>query len=170
MLLRSLYRHPPEILLVRAGGYNLLFRCVPSTSKPVDVVWTPEVFSMNRERFERHRLRAELLRSRGERPGRAGRRVRASSFSVRWLALQSDLYASIKSLRPVETTDTKVSDGSDDDDPGNPTVNFRGQKHGNATHRSLTDPEARLAQGDGQPALLAHGGACADGQPSSARV
>ena len=44
-----------------------------------------------------------------------------------------------------------------DDDPGNPSVNFRGQKRSNATHRSLVDPEARLARkGSGQPALLSH--------------
>ena len=31
-------------------------------------------------------------------------------------------------------------------DPGNPTVNWRGQKRSNATHRSTTDPDARLAR------------------------
>ena len=32
------------------------------------------------------------------------------------------------------------------DDPGNPTVNFRGQRRSNETHESKTDPEALLAQ------------------------
>src|SRR5262249_59256951 len=32
------------------------------------------------------------------------------------------------------------------DDPGNPTVNFRGERRTNATHVSPTDPEARLAK------------------------
>ena len=32
------------------------------------------------------------------------------------------------------------------DDPGNPTVNFHGEKRSNATHESTTDPEARLAR------------------------
>lgn len=31
-----------------------------------------------------------------------------------------------------------------DDDRGNPTVDFRGEKRSNATHASTTDPEARL--------------------------
>jgi hypothetical protein len=31
-------------------------------------------------------------------------------------------------------------------DPGNPTINFRGEKRANATHQSTTDPEARLAK------------------------
>ena len=30
------------------------------------------------------------------------------------------------------------------DDPGNPSVDFRGEKRTNATHVSITDPEARL--------------------------
>lgn len=30
------------------------------------------------------------------------------------------------------------------DDPGNPTVNFHGERRSNATHASTTDPEARL--------------------------
>jgi transposase len=29
-------------------------------------------------------------------------------------------------------------------DPGNPTVNFRGEKRGNATHRSTSDPDCRF--------------------------
>jgi hypothetical protein len=32
------------------------------------------------------------------------------------------------------------------DDPGNPTVNWRGEKRTNATHASTTDPEAMLAR------------------------
>jgi len=32
------------------------------------------------------------------------------------------------------------------DDPGNPTVNFRGERHSNQTHASKTDPEAQMAR------------------------
>jgi len=43
------------------------------------------------------------------------------------------------------------------DDPGNPTVNFHGQRRPNATHQSTTDPEARLAKkGKGKEAHLAY--------------
>ena len=42
------------------------------------------------------------------------------------------------------------------DDPGNPTVNFHGEKRRNDTHESTTDPDARLARkGGGQEAQLA---------------
>jgi hypothetical protein len=63
----------------------------------------------------------------------------------------------MKSLRAIDTRDRNVSDGAEDDDPGNPTVNFRGEKRRNDTHRSLTDPEARLARkANGQASVLAH--------------
>ena len=64
--------------------------------------------------------------------------------------------ASLKSFRPK---DKPPSDEPPTDDPGNPTVNFRGEKRSNATHRSTTDPEARLAKkGRGFEAKLAYMG------------
>ena len=45
------------------------------------------------------------------------------------------------------------------DDPGNPTVNFHGERRSNATHASTTDPEARLSRkGDAQEAKLYYQG------------
>ena len=42
------------------------------------------------------------------------------------------------------------------DDPGNPSVDFHGEKRANATHQSTTDPEARLyKKGKGKEAKLA---------------
>jgi hypothetical protein len=41
------------------------------------------------------------------------------------------------------------SDAGPKDDPGNPTVNFHGEKRSNQTHQSTTDPEARLARKSG---------------------
>ncbi len=41
------------------------------------------------------------------------------------------------------------------DDPGNPTLNFHGEKRRNDTHQSTTDPDARLyTKGSGQEAKL----------------
>ncbi|MCY4520884.1 MAG: hypothetical protein OXC13_08890 [Caldilineaceae bacterium] len=43
-----------------------------------------------------------------------------------------------------------------DDDPGNPSVDFRGERQSNETHASTTDPEARLLRkGRGREARLA---------------
>ena len=47
--------------------------------------------------------------------------------------------ANIKSFRRRDD-----QEGSPDDDPGNPWVDFRGERFRNKTHRSGTDPEARL--------------------------
>jgi hypothetical protein len=45
------------------------------------------------------------------------------------------------------------------DDPGNPTVNFHGEKRSNQTHESKTDPEAKMARkGDGKEAKLSYSG------------
>jgi len=45
------------------------------------------------------------------------------------------------------------------DEPGNPAVDFHGERRSNATHRSTTDPEARLwRKGKGHEAKLAYQG------------
>ena len=64
--------------------------------------------------------------------------------------------ASLKSFRPRDESAPPVTD----DDPGNPSVDFRGERRRNETHASTTDPEARLLRkGPGQeakPAFLGH--------------
>jgi hypothetical protein len=62
--------------------------------------------------------------------------------------------ASLKSLRPkVE----RPSDRTPPDDPGNPNVDFHGERRRNVTHQSTTDPEARLAKkGAGKEAKLCY--------------
>ena len=45
----------------------------------------------------------------------------------------------------------KDQPGGPPDDPGNPTVNFLGERRSNQTHQSTTDPDSRLfkkAKGD----------------------
>jgi hypothetical protein len=49
------------------------------------------------------------------------------------------------SLKSFKAKDTPPSD-TPPDNPGNPTVNFRGENRSNTTHQSTTDPEARLAK------------------------
>lgn len=58
--------------------------------------------------------------------------------------------ASIKSLRRRDEEQQPP-----DDDPGNPSVDFHGEKWSNQTHQSRTDPEARLMRkGKGKEAKL----------------
>ncbi len=155
LLLRALYSIRSDTQLCEQIVYNFLYRWFLDL-QPSDPVWTPEVFSMNRQRFDEHQLVRKFFERVVAESITAGL-ASSEHFTVDGTLIQS--YASIKSLRPIGTADRQVSDGADDDDRGNPTVNFRGEKRGNATHRSLTDPEARLARkGPGQPATLAHSG------------
>src|SRR5690606_5993968 len=142
LLLQALYSIRSERQLVEQIQMNLLFRWFVDLSLD-GTVWDATTFTKNRERFEKH----GLLRSFFDRVvERAYVEEWASSdhFTVDGTLIES--YASMKSLRPKTSDAKQVSDGADDDDPGNPTVNFRGEKRSNRTHQSLTDPEARLAR------------------------
>jgi hypothetical protein len=65
-----------------------------------------------------------------------------------------EAWASAKSFKPKDK-----KQGSGPDDPGNPTVNFRGEKRSNETHESKSDSEALLARkGEGKEAKLSYSG------------
>jgi len=67
-----------------------------------------------------------------------------------------EAWASMKSFVKKEP-DSKSSKDSDAD-PGNPTVNFRGEKRSNATHQSTTDGESVLyRKGKGKESKLCFG-------------
>lgn len=155
LLLRTLYGIRSETQPVEQIGYNFLFRWFLDL-QPTDGVWVQETFSMNRQRFEEHGLVRKFF-DRVVAEAIVSGLVSDDHFSVDGTLIES--YASIKSLRPIHTKDQKVSDGAADEDPGNPTVNFRGEKRSSQTHRSITDAESRLARkGQGRPAQLSHGG------------
>jgi hypothetical protein len=64
-----------------------------------------------------------------------------------------EAWASYKSFKPRDGQ----SDQTPPDDPGNPTVDFHGEKRSNTTHQSTTDPDARLyKKGKGRPAQLSY--------------
>ena len=65
---------------------------------------------------------------------------------------QLEAWANLKSFRP-----RRGPERSPPDDPGNPTVNFHGERRRNDTHQSTTDPQARLyRKGPGREATLAY--------------
>jgi len=53
-------------------------------------------------------------------------------------------WASLKSFVRKDGADQKKVQSAKDDDPGNPTINFHGEKRCNDTHQSTTDPESVL--------------------------
>jgi hypothetical protein len=66
---------------------------------------------------------------------RSGQLMSDDDFTVDGMLIEA--WASIKGFRPK---DEKPGDRPPPDDPGNPTVNFHGEKRSNETHQSTTDP------------------------------
>jgi transposase len=68
-------------------------------------------------------------------------------------------WASLKSFVRKDGRDEKKVQSAKDEDPGNPTIDFRGEKRRNDTHQSTTDPESVLyRKANGQAARLCFGG------------
>jgi len=68
-------------------------------------------------------------------------------------------WASLKSFVHKDGTDAEKIQSAKDEDPGNPSVNFRGEKRCNDTHQSTTDPESVLyRKAHGKEAKLCFGG------------
>lgn len=151
MLLQALHSIRSEIQLMQAIQFNLLYRWFVDLSD--DPVWTPETFSMNRERFEKHDLVRKFF-DRIVHEAIVEGYASADHFTVDGTLIRS--WASLKSLKPKDPAEAGPRS---DEDPGNPSVDFRGERRTNATHVSATDPEARLMRkGKGQPAYLCHSG------------
>jgi IS5 family transposase len=116
--------------------YNLLFRWFVGLSMD-DLVWDATVFTKNRERL----LQGDIARAFFERvlaQAKARQLLSAEHFTVDGTLIEA--WAGLKSFKKKGTPATPP------DDPGNPTVNFHGERRSNATHASTTDPEARLAR------------------------
>ena len=74
----------------------------------------------------------------------------ADHFTVDGTLIEA--WASLKSFKKKGDDDKTPPD-----DPGNPTVDFHGEKRSNDTHESTTDPDAKLARkGKGKEAKLSY--------------
>ncbi len=151
LLLQALYSISSERRLVDAINWNMLYRWFCDLD-PDALVWDATTFTKNRERFERHGLVQKFFE---QVVANALVEQYASNdhFTVDGTLIQS--WASLKSFRPKEEPrDRPPAEGG-----SNPSVDFRGEKRSNETHRSTTDPEARLAKkSPGAGAQLAHSG------------
>jgi len=155
LLLQALYSIRSERLLVEEIGVNLRYRWFLDLRLDAPV-WDATTFTKNRERFAEGDLLQRFFDGVVRQAIDEGL-VSAEHFSVDGTLLQA--WASMKSVKPLAERETTVADAAPEDDPGNPYVNFRGERRSNRTHRSITDPEARLAcKGQGQAAILAYAG------------
>src|ERR1700731_2216249 len=115
-LLQMLYSIRSERLLMEEMDYNLLFRWFVGLNAD-DEVWDATVFTKNRDRLLEADIATEFL-ARVVEQARAKGLTSDEHFTVDGTLLEA--WASAKSFQP------KDGKPSPPDDPGNPTVNFRG--------------------------------------------
>jgi transposase len=134
LLLQGLYTVRSERLLMEQLDYNLLFRWFVGLSMD-ESVWDATTFTKNRDRLLEGDIAsaffAEVLAE-----AKGAGLVSDEHFTVDGTLLEA--WASQKSFR------RRNAPADPPDDPGNPTVNFRGEARKNDTHHSTTDPDARL--------------------------
>lgn len=129
--------------------FDLLFRWFVGLGVD-DPAWDHSSFSKNRDRLLEGEIAAKFLAAVMAQP-RVKRLLSSDHFSVDGTLLEA--WASIKSFRR--------QDGGDNDNTGpgrNAERHFHKEKRSNETHRSTTDPEARLYKKGGQPATLSYMG------------
>jgi transposase len=149
-LLQMLYSIRSERLLMEEMDYNLLFRWFVGLNADEEV-WDPTTFTKNRDRLLEAEVAKEFLARVVERARGKGL-TSDEHFTVDGTLLEA--WASAKSFQPKKEKPLPPPD-----DPGNPTVNFHGEKRSNETHQSKTDPEALLARkSEGKEAKLSYSG------------
>jgi len=149
-LLQMLYSVRSERLLMEEMDYNILFRWFVGLNLD-DPVWDATVFTKNRDRLLEAQVAKEFL-------GRVVAHAREQGWmSDEHFTVDGTLLEAWASLKSFQRKDQ--GDSSPPDDPGNPTVDFHGEKRSNRTHESKSDPAAQLARkSKGKEAKLSYSG------------
>jgi len=149
-LLQMLYSVRSERLLMEEIDYSILYRWFVGLSLD-ESVWDATTFTKNRDRLLEAAVAKEFLAQVVERARGAGL-VSDEHFTVDGTLLEA--WASLKSFQAKDKKDAPPPD-----DPGNPTVDFHGEKRSNETHESSSDPDAKLARkARGREAKLSYSG------------
>ena len=150
LLLQVLYSVRSERMLMEQLEYNLLFRWFVGLNMD-DRVWDATTFTKNRERLLRGDIAEQFFAAVLEQ-ARDYELLSDEHFTVDGTLLEAA--ASLKSFKAKDETNEPPPDN-----PGNPTVNFHGQKRSNKTHQSTTDPDSMLCRkGKGKEAKLGYAG------------
>ena len=149
LLLQVLYTIRSERMLMEQLDYNLLFRWFVGLEMD-DRVWAPTVFTKNRDRL----LRGEVAEAFFE--AVLGQARERGLLSTEHFTVDGTLIEAWASQKSFVRKGEEPRDGGDD--PGNPTVDFKGQRRSNETHASRTDPQARLTRKRGEASRLAYQG------------
>ena len=138
-LLIALFSVRSERQFCERLDYDLLFRWFLDMGMD-DESFDASTFAKNKERL----LQADVARLFFE--GVVGAAKGTGLISEEHFTVDGTLieaWASLKSFRP---RGEKGKKHEPPDDPGNPSVDFHGEKRSNQTHESTTDPEAKLAR------------------------
>ena len=147
MLLQAFYSVRSERQLMERLEFDLLFRWFVGIGVD-DPVWDHSTFSKNRDRLLDGEIAAKFLTAVLTQP-RIKRLLSSEHFSVDGTLIEA--WASMKSFKPQEPPDA----GGTPAGGRNVPADFRGEKRSNQTHRSTTDPDARLyRKGPGMEAKL----------------
>src|SRR5438874_3904237 len=123
-LLQMLYSIRSERLLMEEIDYSVLFRWFVGMNMDEEV-WDATTFTKNRDRLLNADIAKQFLAQVVEQ-ARAQGLTSNEHFTVDGTLLEA--WASLKSFQP------KQGKSAPPDDPGNPTVNFRGERRSNETH------------------------------------
>jgi transposase len=149
-LIQMLYSVRSERLLMEEIDYSMLFRWFVGMNLD-EPVWDVTVFTKNRNRLLEGDVAREFLTEVVKQATSRGL-TSDEHFTVDGTLIEA--WASLKSFQPKDQKNTTPPD-----DPGNPTVDFHGEKRSNQTHESTTDPDALLARkGKGKEAKLSYNG------------
>jgi transposase len=153
-LLQIIYSIRSERLLMETIEYNLLFRWFIGLGID-DAIWDHSTFSQNRDRLMTGKISEKFFQA-IKAQAEAKKLLSREHFSLDGTLI--DAAASMKSFRPID--ERPEDDPRNHPDGGrNPEVDFHGEKRSNETHRSTTDPEARLAKkAKGQASKIAYSG------------
>lgn len=152
LLLQVLYTVRSERLLMEQLDYNFLFRWFVGLSID-DPVWDVTVFTKNRDRL----LEGEVAE--GFFAAVLGQAHQRRLLSDEHFTVDGTLIEAWAGQKSFQRKDGSDSQRPPDDDPGNPSVDFHGERRRNATHQSTTDPQALLARkGKGKESKLSYAG------------
>ena len=149
LLLQAFYSVRSERQLMEQLDYNLLFRWFVGLGMDAPI-WDVTVFTKNRERLVEGEIASKFMAAVLSQP-RVKELLSSEHFSVDGTLIEA--WASMKSFRPKDGSGEPPAAGR------NGERDFHGEKRGNETHASTSDPDARLyRKGPGQAAKLAYMG------------
>jgi len=145
LLLQAFYGIRSERQIMERLEHDLLFRWFVGLGID-DPAWDQTTFGKNRDRLLAGDIAHKFLAAVLAHP-KVKRLLSTDHFSVDGTMIQA--WASMKSVRPRDGSGEPPAPGR------NGEADFHGQRRTNDTHRSTTDPDARLfRKGEGQAAKL----------------